>query len=388
MSFFKIKNFYLGLLLLSLGLFSCRTAPITPPNSLPDDLNRAENQVVWRVNLGSDSDIPEITPRVVGDFLYAASSNGKVAKINYQGEIVWQINIDEPISAGVGADSALVAIGTDSGKIIGINADNGNIVWENSATHELIGPPLVTKQTVVSRSADGLFFGWDKLTGYQNWLIARAVDRLSVNSHQEMISINDAVIATTAKATIFAFFPQNGKIIWERQIAGPFGTTEVERLTNITSRAVTNGLFVCASAFQRNSGCLNLSDGRLIWQGGEGSSAGVAIADNKFIEINMGDELIGMNLADGQPLWRNISLFNRYLTSATNFNSQIIFADGLGIVFWLDPNTGQLIKYLATDGSYTAENVKLNPQLIKTPPVIFKDLIIIQNQNGSILAIK
>lgn len=375
--------------LVLVGVISCRSAPIIPPNPLPEGIPTTSAKIVWDFDLGDGNQENELIPIVVGDFLYTASNRGNVAKIDKNGKNVWVVNADEEISAGVGADYYAIVFATKSGKIIALNSDDGKLLWKNSLASESVGPPLVLGDTVISRTTDGLFFGWNKNTGARKWLIARPVDSLSIRSYQQMVGIRDAVIATSAKASVFAFFAENGKIIWEQQISRPTGNSLVERIQDITSRPDINDKVVCAVAFQGKVACLDLLNGQPLWQGGEGSSAGLVIASERVVEIANNDKIIALNFADSKKLWENSQLFNRFLTTPIYHNGQIVFSDGLGFVHWLNPNNGTLSAYLALPGALSnTTSIKKNPRLIKTPPIVFDDMIIIQNQKGKIFAIK
>ena len=94
-------------------------------------------------------------PAVVGTALYAAGNNGTVSKIDAtNGQTLWHIKLDGYLSAGVGSDGTLTAVGGPQGQVYLLGQD-GKLLWKASAEGEIITPPLVGNGYVVVRTIDG-----------------------------------------------------------------------------------------------------------------------------------------------------------------------------------------------------------------------------------------
>src|ERR1700731_874990 len=115
-------------------------------------------------------------PYVVGNAVYAAGTNGSVAKIDAtNGKTLWRTKVDGELSAGVGSDGNLTAVGGPKGEVYVLGPD-GKLLWKASADGEIITPPLVGRGYVVVRTIDGRVIAFNADTGEQKWVYrSRAV---------------------------------------------------------------------------------------------------------------------------------------------------------------------------------------------------------------------
>jgi outer membrane protein assembly factor BamB len=69
---------------------------------------------------------------------------------------MWRVEVGKRLSAGVGADPTLVAVGTDKGDVFAYTPD-GKPLWQSKVTSEIVSPPKVSGGIVVVWSGDGGF---------------------------------------------------------------------------------------------------------------------------------------------------------------------------------------------------------------------------------------
>jgi len=83
-------------------------------------------------------------PIVVGSALYAAGANGTVFKnrCNPTAKRSGTSSLTVILSAGVGSDGTLTAVGGPQGQVYLLGPD-GKLQWQASAEGEIITPPLV-----------------------------------------------------------------------------------------------------------------------------------------------------------------------------------------------------------------------------------------------------
>jgi outer membrane protein assembly factor BamB len=99
-------------------------------------------QQAWKTSVGKAGRYL-FSPVAVGDAVYAAGQNGSVAKIDAQtGKDIWRVKLHDDISAGVGSDGTLAAVGGLKGDVYVLGAD-GKQLWTAKAPGEIISPPLV-----------------------------------------------------------------------------------------------------------------------------------------------------------------------------------------------------------------------------------------------------
>ena len=92
--------------------------PIDPPNDLKEFKAKLNPKILWSLKLGG-SETFEFSPSIMGDEVYAASSDGSLAKIDLKtGKIIWKINTGEKLSGGVGVGPNEVTVGTSNGLLV------------------------------------------------------------------------------------------------------------------------------------------------------------------------------------------------------------------------------------------------------------------------------
>ena len=80
-----------------------------------------------------------LPPVVAGDRLYIAGDTGTVAAATVTGgELLWQRELGQTVTAGLAADGKYLYVGTLSGQIFALRRDNGKVRrrWQ-------VGPPVI-----------------------------------------------------------------------------------------------------------------------------------------------------------------------------------------------------------------------------------------------------
>ena len=127
-------------------------------------------QQAWKASVGKAGRYL-FSPVAVGDAVYAAGANGSVAKIDAQDRSgrVARRSCDDDLSAGVGSDGTLTAVGGLKGDVYVLGPD-GKQMWTAKAPGEIISPPLVGNGLVVVRTIDGKIVAFNAQTGEQKWI--------------------------------------------------------------------------------------------------------------------------------------------------------------------------------------------------------------------------
>ena len=150
------------LLLVALALGACagdsaKKENIEPPTPLVDFTPAATVDRLWSTSVGDGAGMTgaSLVPAVVGDRVYAASSDGTIAAYDAAtGERLWSQEI-ESFSGGPGADEKLVVAGTIDGAVIALDAERGSEVWRARVSSEVISAPVIAGDTVIVVSNDG-----------------------------------------------------------------------------------------------------------------------------------------------------------------------------------------------------------------------------------------
>jgi len=128
------------------------------PGPLPSFDAKVTPRVDWQVPLGAKGG-EAFAPAVRPDAIYAASPDGTIVSVDPgSGRQIWRIKADRPLSAGVGAESAAVVVGTAKGDVIAFDP-TGKPLWQVKVSTEVAGPPKGAEGKIIVWALDGRIYG-------------------------------------------------------------------------------------------------------------------------------------------------------------------------------------------------------------------------------------
>ncbi len=324
----------------------------------------------WSVTVGDARKAP-LKPAVLENAIYAVSGDGALVRVAPDtGRVVWQINVGEKVTAGVGSDGFAVAVGTPRGEVIVFDAE-GKQRWKAQVSSDVRAAPLVGRGVVIVRSTDHRVNAFDIDSGKRRWTFSRAVPPLTLRATSAMAFAGDTVVVPLPGGRVVALSLSNGATRWEASIAEPKGTTEVERLTDVVGTVAVDGRDLCAAAFQGRLTCVDNSNGSLRWARDVPAGAGVAMDADRVYGIDGGDTVVAHERSNGASVWRNTQLAYRSLTSPAVVSAAVIVGDFQGYLHYLRPATGEF-----------AGRVRVDSSAIVAPPQVWADSVIVQTQSG------
>lgn len=335
----------------------------------------AQARVVWRESVGK-SGLYAFTPAVVGSSVYAASANGTVMRLD-DGAQAWKINAGQALSGGVGADAKMVVVGSPKGDLLAFSSADGTLLWKAKASSEILTPPALGEGLVVVRSGDNSLAAYDAQDGRRKWIFQRPMPPLSLRVTAAPLIDGKYVFAGFPGGKLIAVSTANGAALWDGTVALPKGSTELDRVADITSVPVISGRTICAVAFQGRVACFDLTNGNLIWAREMSSAAGLAI-DSRYLYVSDDKGAVhALDMASGASLWKQDKLFLRRLTAPVPHRGMIAVADVQGFVHFLNRDDGSFAARLPTDGS-----------AVVAPLQALGNSLLMQTSNGGIYAIE
>jgi outer membrane protein assembly factor BamB len=310
---------------------------------------------LWQANVG-DSRQSIFSPALDGDSVYAAASDGTLARLDTaSGKQLWRVSAGEPLSGGVGAGAGVVAVGSSKGEVLAFDS-SGTALWKARVSSEVLAAPQVAQGLVVVRSADGRIFGLDIKDGKRRWYYQRSTPALTVRSPVGITLSDGVVYAGFAGGKLAAIELSSGALRWEATVALPHGTTELERVTDVIGRPVIEGREVCAVAFQGRIGCFDRDSGQALWGREMSSTSGLALdARYAFVRDDKG-AVHALDRSSGTSVWRQDKLSLRNLSAPLALGHEIAVADIQGFVHFLARDSGAFVGRVATYGSPVSTN--------------------------------
>ena len=317
-------------------------------------------RVVWKGAVGS-SGKTVLFPAVSGNTVWVASARGQIAGFNAgSGASVARFEARQAVSSGVAVSGSVIALGSTSGELLAFDLA-GKALWKVPVPGEILAPPVIEGDLVIVRVGDGAIHAYELAGGKRRWLYQRAAPALSVRSHAGLLVNRGSVYAGFAGGRLIALAASTGVVAWDSVVALPKGTTELERVADVTSPPVVEDGRACATAYQGRTACFDAARGAAIWARDISSFSGLG-AD--FRNIYVADDkniVMALDKASGGTLWRQDKLQGRGLTRPLALGRHIIVGDNKGFVHLLSREDGSLVGRVATDGSaITAAPVALD----------------------------
>jgi len=347
-----------------------------PPAELTDIKSTASAKILWHVKVGASENY-DFVPAMVGSAIYAASASGDIVRLEAaSGAQAWRVNTGEKLSGGVGAGPNLVLVGTSKGMVLAYD-QNGKPLWKSKVSSEVLSAPKVSGEIVVARAGDSRIFGLNAADGKRKWVYERATPTLSLRSSAGVVIDGGMVYAGFAGGKLIEVRLEDGKVIWEASVAQPKGSTEIERIADITSLPVVDGNLVYAAAYQGKIAGIDRATGHIVWSRDISSYTGMSSEDARVFVSHAGGAVYALEYSSGKTFWRQGELRNRHLSAPLPLGSLVAVGDIEGYIHLLTREDGAFAARIRTEES------PIMPQMLQ----LKSDSLLAQTRGGGLYAV-
>lgn len=371
------------LLLLSAALSACSYMPWSkdekpkPLELAPITQSAVTLKKLWQTDVG-DAKPYVLTPAVIGNSVYAATAEDGLRRLD-GGKEVWRTRVEGRISGGVGSDGKLVVIGTPKGEVQAYDTANGKLLWKTATGTEVLAAPVVTGDLVIVRGNDARIQAFDAANGKRRWIYQRSTPSLTLRSSVGVIVTPNGAAAGFPGGKLVMISLANGTQVWEATVAQPKGSTELERMADITSSPVVAGSNICAVTVGGVGGkvaCFALASGTQQWAR-DVSSIGGLDADDKAVYVsNDTGAVLAFDISNGFNLWKQDKLVNRELSRPIAMGEVVFVGDSTGTVHALKRDSGAF-----------AARVSIAKTAIRAEPQRMGKSVVVQAQSGEVAAL-
>ncbi len=350
------------------------------PNPLVDIENQFETQVLWSTDIGDGlgERSGKISPVYAYKKIYIADSEGKVAAVNPDnGKIIWETNSELPIAGGPAVANRIVAVGTSQGEVLVLDAETGEEIWRAQVSREVISSPAIGEGHVAVRTVDGKVYAFDAKTGEQKWFYDESLPALTLRGNSAPVIASGGVISGFANGKLSVFLLSNGQPAWEKRIATPLGSSEIQRLVDVDLKPLVIGPTIYIGSFNGNLAALDLRNGEFQWQRELSTFQDMAVGELLLFVTHENSYLSAVNRANGVIIWTQKDLHRRQLTTPGVLGEYAIAGDFEGYVHWMSIRTGEIVSREHIDSSG-----------ISAVPLIIGDKAIMYTRDGELVAIK
>lgn len=365
----------LGMALLAacgLALVACSSDKPKPTPLAPLTAKMAARQV-WSAKLDSVQ-FPLGAVHRNGRFLVAGSDGTVLALDAETGREAWRGQAGARVVAGVGSDGRFAAVVTAANEVV--TFEEGRVAWRAVVPARTVTPPLVAGERVFVMTVDRVVHAFDAIDGRRLWTLQRPGDALTLGQAGVLAAFKDTLIVGQGPR-MAGVDPLRGTVRWEVPVATPRGSNEVERLADLVGPALRLGNQICVRAFQSAVGCVDGDRGTLQWSRNVGGIQAVGGNETIVTGADASDRITAWRQSSGEMLWTNERFLHRGLSGAASVGKAVVFGDLEGQLHFLDPDNGDSVLRLATDGSP-----------IVGSPVVAGNTMFVVTRNGGVFAFR
>ena len=334
----------------------------------------------WSVGLGKKITPGDavLSPSLLGEYVYAASSNGRIQKVAIQtGKSVWSQKLKkERVTAGVGVGGGLVLVGTDQGILYAFNQDDGEIAWQTQLDSEILASPVIDGNIVVARTGDGKVYGLSAFDGSDLWTISRQLPKLTLRGESRPVMTQGVVFAGFSDGLLAALEANTGRALWDFPISFPRGTNDIDRLSDIDTNPLFVGQHIYISSYQEVTHALNIFERNIAWSVDVSSYHALAY-DAAYLYISDRNGVIHqIDRNSGQKVWSQNALRLFPVSAPVSVGPYVMVSEGDGGVYILSKRDGSIL------GKHN-----LGAKTIIGEPVVDSDTVILLDSDGALQSI-
>ena len=316
----------------------------------PVELERIDTKVKlkkqWssKIGDGQGDGFYKITPTLVDGVLYVASSDGEVAAISAaDGDRLWRVELERPLSGGVGYHDRSLYLGGADGSVLQLSADDGVVEWEAAVSGEVLAAPAVSDDWVIVQTYDGKLLGFQSGADEPTWTFTSDVPVLTLRGTSTPILVGGNAIAGFGDGKVIAVDVNSGNVSWESRIGVPQGSSEIDRIVDIDGAMTQQGIELFVASYQGRVAALDNRTGLKLWQQNVSSVTGTHVGFGNVYVADV-DGTLSAFLRTGQGVrWQNIELGYRQLSRPTPVSSYVATVDFDGYLHLLSQVDGQIV---------------------------------------------
>ena len=348
----------------------------------PVELERVDTKVKlkkqWSTKIGDGQGdgFYKITPTLVDEVLYVASSDGEVAAISAaDGDRLWRVELERPLSGGVGYHDRSLYLGGADGSVLQLSAEDGVVEWEAAVSGEVLAAPAVSDDWVIVQTYDGKLLGFQPGADEPVWTFTSDVPVLTLRGTSTPILVGGNAIAGFGDGKVVAVDVNSGNVSWESRIGVPQGSSEIDRIVDIDGAMTQQGIELFVASYQGRVAALDSRTGRKLWQQNVSSVTGTHVGFGNVYVADV-DGTLSAFLRTGQGVrWQNIELGYRQLSRPTPVSSYVATVDFDGYLHLLSQVDGQIVG-----------RTKIGGDAARADMIAHSGRLIIFADNGQLLA--
>lgn len=372
---------FIYLTLLSLCLTACSNFfekdNTPPPTPLTQITAEVQPHQLWSTKIGNGAgdDYLKLSPKLVGQTIYTASSNGIVtATDKTTGNRLWSVDTKTRITSGPGVGNGIVVVGSHKGDVVALRQAQGDMAWKTNIPGEILANPVIGNQIVTIKAIDGTLRALSVNDGHELWSLQQTEPSLILRGSSTPVLQGRSLFVGFANGSLAKMSQRSGQVEWSRPIAIPEGGFSIERMRDIDADPVIDGHHVYAATYQGQIASLSWHSGEPLWSQDISSYTGMAVDNDTVYVSDAKSDIWAFNASSGTVRWRQTDLAARNVSAPALMGHYIVVGDSEGYLHWISKTNGHLA------GRDFVGNT------IQAAPLVENNIVYVLTTNGSLVA--
>ena len=306
-------------------------------------------RVAWSASVGRAGEF-KFFPRLEAGRVFTAAADGTVTVLDAEsGRQAARFDAGRKLSSGAGGQGETIVVGTIKGEVAAFDLA-GKSLWVANVGGEVLAPVVVAGATAVVRTADGRIFALGLADGKRRWVYQRPTPALLLRAETAVLVTPTNVVAGYPGGKLIALDLDDGKLTWEVTVSLPRGSTELERVADVSGLPVIDGGRICAGAFQGKVACFDIAGGNTLWTRDLSTATGLALDDKSAYVTDDQDNVHALDRDTGASRWKQDKLLRRRVTAPVVVDGKVVVGDSLGYLHVLAKDDGAFLGRIAVDG--------------------------------------
>jgi len=306
-------------------------------------------RVAWSASVGRAGEF-KFFPRLEAGRVFTAAADGTVTVLDAEsGRQAARFDAGRKLSSGAGGQGETIIVGTIKGEVAAFDLA-GKSLWVASVGGEVLAPVVVAGNAAVVRTADGRIFALGLADGKRRWVYQRPTPALLLRAETAVLATPTNVVAGYPGGKLIALDLDDGKLTWEVTVSLPRGSTELERVADVSGLPVIDGGRICAGAFQGKVACFDIAGGNTLWTRDLSTATGLALDDKSVYVTDDQDNVHALDRDTGASRWKQDKLLRRRVTAPVVVDGKVVVGDSLGYLHVLSKDDGAFLGRIGVDG--------------------------------------
>ncbi|MGD8934530.1 MAG: outer membrane protein assembly factor BamB [Gammaproteobacteria bacterium] len=318
-----------------------------------------------------------IEPLLLKERIVTAGRDGTLNVYRLEdGDELAEIELEIPLSGGVGGTEDIWLVGTRNGELIGVSGNSNEILWRTPVPSEILARPVVyNKNTVLVRTADGQILGIDIKTGNIEWNYAKTIPALTLRGGSSPVLSRSYSYVGLESGRVIAISPVDGEIAWDIALTVPQGRSEIQRLVDIDGQSELYGRILYAASYQGRIAAIDVTRGQFLWARPFSSHTGVSVGADAVYSSDDRSHIWALDRNNGATLWKQDKLQARDVTLPVIYKDFLVVGDLEGYIHIMSRFDGRFVARTQVDSDG-----------ILVPPVVDGDRLLVLTRDGDLAA--